>query len=128
MTGAGGGPEGRQLARMANARDLPGLHRLPEMLTWPGVIGAGCEPEVVCWQGCRSPRLVRTCLIPGSSVLGRESAVTKHLRVPEAASFVQNHRVGREGQHSFCPEQLAQARAYLDQVAGRWKSERNDTG
>lgn len=45
MTGAGGGPEGRQLARMANARGLSGLRLLPEMLTWPGVIGADREPE-----------------------------------------------------------------------------------
>jgi DNA-binding transcriptional ArsR family regulator len=49
-------------------------------------------------------------------------AVTKHLRVLEAAGLVQNHRVGRESQYAFCPEQLAQARAYLDQVAGRWES------
>ncbi|MBP3125145.1 metalloregulator ArsR/SmtB family transcription factor [Thalassospira sp. ER-Se-21-Dark] len=49
-------------------------------------------------------------------------AVTKHLRVLEAAGLVQNHRVGRESQYAFCPEQLAEARAYLDQVAGRWES------
>ena len=28
----------------------------------------------------------------------------------------------RESQYAFCPEQLAEARAYLDQVAGRWES------
>ncbi|MBC04657.1 metalloregulator ArsR/SmtB family transcription factor [Thalassospira sp.] len=49
-------------------------------------------------------------------------AVTKHLRVLEAAGLVQNHRVGRESQYAFCPDQLAEARAYLDQVAGRWES------
>ena len=49
-------------------------------------------------------------------------AVTKHLRVLEAAGLVQNHRVGRESQYAFCPDRLAQARAYLDQVAGRWES------
>ncbi|MBX2831996.1 MAG: metalloregulator ArsR/SmtB family transcription factor [Rhodospirillales bacterium] len=49
-------------------------------------------------------------------------AVTKHLRVLESAGLVQNHRVGRESQYAFCPDQLAQARAYLDQVAGRWES------
>ncbi|MHC8491836.1 ArsR/SmtB family transcription factor [Thalassospira sp. SM2505] len=49
-------------------------------------------------------------------------AVTKHLRVLETAGLVQSHKVGRESQYAFCPEQLAQARAYLDQVAGRWES------
>ncbi|MCC9620882.1 metalloregulator ArsR/SmtB family transcription factor [Thalassospira sp. MA62] len=49
-------------------------------------------------------------------------AVTKHLRVLEAAGLVQSHRVGRESQYAFCPDQLADARAYLDQVAGRWES------
>tara|TARA_B100000519_G_scaffold188143_1_gene185491 strand:- start:454 stop:813 length:360 start_codon:yes stop_codon:yes gene_type:complete len=49
-------------------------------------------------------------------------AVTKHLRVLETAGLVQHHRVGRESQYAFCPEQLAEARAYLDQVAGRWES------
>ncbi|WP_417803285.1 ArsR/SmtB family transcription factor [Thalassospira lucentensis] len=49
-------------------------------------------------------------------------AVTKHLRVLEAAGLVQNHRVGRESQYAFCAEQLEQARAYLDQVSNRWES------
>lgn len=49
-------------------------------------------------------------------------AVTKHLRVLESAGLVQNHRVGRESHYTFCPDQLAQAREYLDQVAGRWDS------
>ncbi|MBN8195624.1 ArsR/SmtB family transcription factor [Thalassospira povalilytica] len=49
-------------------------------------------------------------------------AVTKHLRVLEGAGLVQSHKVGRESQYAFCPEQLAQARAYLDQVAGRWEA------
>jgi len=49
-------------------------------------------------------------------------AVTKHLRVLEAVGLVQSHKVGRESQYAFCPEQLAQARAYLDQVAGRWET------
>tara|TARA_E500000318_G_C3468839_1_gene175664 strand:- start:53 stop:412 length:360 start_codon:yes stop_codon:yes gene_type:complete len=49
-------------------------------------------------------------------------AVTKHLRVLEGAGLVQNHKVGRESHYAFCPEQLAQAREYLDQVAGRWES------
>ena len=49
-------------------------------------------------------------------------AVTKHLRVLEAAGLVQNHRTGRESHYAFCPDQLKQARAYLDHVAGRWDS------
>ena len=49
-------------------------------------------------------------------------AVTKHLRVLEAAGLVQNHRMGRESHYAFCPDQLKQARAYLDHVAGRWDS------
>lgn len=49
-------------------------------------------------------------------------AVTKHLRVLEAAGLVQKHRVGRESQYAFSPDQLAEARAYLEQVADRWES------
>jgi hypothetical protein len=33
------------LARLAEARGLSGLHQLPEMSLWPGVIGARGEPE-----------------------------------------------------------------------------------
>ncbi|MET4732268.1 hypothetical protein ABIE64_000968 [Thalassospira sp. MBR-102] len=47
--GAGGEPENRQLARMADARDLSGLLRLSEMLTWPGVIGVHCGTEGRLW-------------------------------------------------------------------------------
>ena len=45
VIGAGRGPEGRHLARTADARGAPGLHRLPEVLPWPEVIGVGGEPE-----------------------------------------------------------------------------------
>ena len=45
VIGAGRGPEGRHLARMADARGASGLHRLPEVPPWPEVIGVGGEPE-----------------------------------------------------------------------------------
>ena len=41
MIGVRGEPEDRQLARMANARNVSGLHRLREVPPWPAVIGAG---------------------------------------------------------------------------------------
>ncbi|RCK53433.1 hypothetical protein TH44_04445 [Thalassospira xiamenensis] len=50
VIGADREPEGRLLARMADARDVSGAHRLPEMRPLPRVIGAGREPEVACWR------------------------------------------------------------------------------
>ncbi len=47
--GAGGEPENRQLARMADARDLSGLLRLPEISPLPKVTGVGREPEGRLW-------------------------------------------------------------------------------
>lgn len=47
-------------------------------------------------------------------------AVTKHLRVLENAGLVMSTRVGRESQFVYRPEQVADARSYLDSVAAQW--------
>ncbi len=47
-------------------------------------------------------------------------AVTKHLHVLEDAGLVRSARIGRESRFSYRPESVAEARAYLDRVAGQW--------
>ena len=47
-------------------------------------------------------------------------AVTKHLHVLEDAGLVSSIRVGRESRFAYCPEPLAQARSYLDEVSAQW--------
>ncbi len=53
------------------------------------------------------------------STLTRQ-AITKHLRVLEAAGVVQSVRAGRENLFSFLPEPLRDVRSYLDQVSAQW--------
>ena len=45
VIGAGRGPEGRHLARTADARGASGLHRLPEVLPWPEVVGVSGKAD-----------------------------------------------------------------------------------
>lgn len=47
-------------------------------------------------------------------------AVTKHLRVLEKAGLVESTRAGRESLFGYRPEQVAQARSYLDTVSAQW--------
>jgi len=47
-------------------------------------------------------------------------AVTKHLRVLEAAGLVESRRVGRESRFAYRAEPVDTARAYLDLVCGQW--------
>ena len=47
-------------------------------------------------------------------------AVTKHLRVLEAAGLVASVRAGRESRFALRPEPLAEARAWLDGVSAQW--------
>ena len=47
-------------------------------------------------------------------------AVTKHLRVLEAAGLVTSHRVGRERRFAYGSEPIAGARHFLELVSGRW--------
>ncbi len=47
-------------------------------------------------------------------------AVTKHLRVLEKAGLVARTRVGRESLFIFRPEQIVEARTYLDAVSQQW--------
>jgi DNA-binding transcriptional ArsR family regulator len=47
-------------------------------------------------------------------------AVTKHLRVLEAAGVVRSTRAGRESLFALEPKPLVEARAYLDEVSRQW--------
>ncbi|HJZ30712.1 MAG TPA: metalloregulator ArsR/SmtB family transcription factor [Hyphomicrobiaceae bacterium] len=47
-------------------------------------------------------------------------AITKHLRVLEAAGIVASLRVGRESQFQFRPEPLKDVQSYLAHVSGQW--------
>lgn len=48
-------------------------------------------------------------------------AVTKHLRVLEAAGVVHSARAGRESRFALSPEPLEKASAYLAQVSDQWE-------
>ena len=64
----------------------------------------------------------QACSIAGLSTdidLTRQ-AVTKHLRVLEEAGLVASERTGRETRFVYRPEQVEQAKAYLDRVAAQW--------
>jgi DNA-binding transcriptional ArsR family regulator len=47
-------------------------------------------------------------------------AVTKHLRMLEAAGVVRNTRAGRESLFALEPTPIADARGYLDEVSRQW--------
>jgi DNA-binding transcriptional ArsR family regulator len=47
-------------------------------------------------------------------------AISKHLRVLEAAGIVASRRVGRESRFQLRPESLAEAEAYLARVSEQW--------
>lgn len=47
-------------------------------------------------------------------------AVTKHLRVLEAAGLVAKVRAGRESRFQYRPEPLVEAKAWLERISGQW--------
>jgi DNA-binding transcriptional ArsR family regulator len=47
-------------------------------------------------------------------------AITKHLRVLEAAGLVRGVRAGRENLFKFSPEPIEGIKRYLDQVSEQW--------
>lgn len=47
-------------------------------------------------------------------------ALTKHLRVLEAAGLVASERSGRETRFAYRPEPVEAARAYLERVSAQW--------
>lgn len=49
-------------------------------------------------------------------------AVTKHLRILEAAALVSATREGRETHYTYRPAALDTARTALDAIAGNWAS------
>lgn len=57
-------------------------------------------------------------LAEGSSLT--RQAVTKHLRVLEAAGLVRSARSGRETQFELRPEPLRELQSYLDGVSWQW--------
>lgn len=57
-------------------------------------------------------------LTEGSGVT--RQAITKHLRVLEGAGVVRGTRHGRESLWELEPEQLDEARRYLDRISAQW--------
>ncbi len=47
-------------------------------------------------------------------------AITRHLRVLEAAELIEAQRYGRETQFTANPARLSQAKGWLDEVAQQW--------
>lgn len=58
-------------------------------------------------------------LASGSSLT--RQAVTKHLAVLRGAGLVARRPAGRETLYALRPERLAEARAWLDEVAAQWE-------
>lgn len=58
--------------------------------------------------------------LAAGSALTRQ-AVAKHLAVLDRAGLVSRRPAGRETLYALRPERLAEARAWLDEVAGQWE-------
>jgi DNA-binding transcriptional ArsR family regulator len=59
-----------------------------------------------------------TRLTAGSKVT--RQAITKHLRVMQAAGLVRSARHGRESVWELDPQRLEEARRYLDLISRQW--------
>jgi DNA-binding transcriptional ArsR family regulator len=57
--------------------------------------------------------------LTAGTALSRQ-AVTKHLRVLEAAGVVRSERAGRESLFALEPKPIADVRDYLDDVSRQW--------
>src|SRR3954453_19270423 len=84
-----------------------------------GFAGLGDEPRVALIGNLPSGPPQSISQLAEGSALTRQ-AITKHLRVLEAAGMVRSVRVGRESRFAFRPEPLAEIRAYLDRVSAHW--------
>lgn len=69
---------------------------------------------------CGTGPLSTVGLTEGSGVT--RQAVTKHLRILEAAGLVRATRAGRETRWQIRPKGLDNARAGLDHIAAQWDS------
>jgi DNA-binding transcriptional ArsR family regulator len=58
--------------------------------------------------------------LAAGSALTRQ-AVSKHLAVLSGAGLVTRRPAGRKALYALRPERLAEARAWLDEVAARWE-------
>jgi len=67
---------------------------------------------------CQKGPLSITQLAEGSTIT--RQAVTKHLRVLEAAGLARSERSGRETVWALDQRPLAKARAHLDVIARQW--------
>jgi DNA-binding transcriptional ArsR family regulator len=67
---------------------------------------------------CRDGPLSITKLASGSQI--SRQAITKHLRMMQAAGLVQSARSGREIIWSMDQERVEEARIYLDQISRQW--------
>jgi DNA-binding transcriptional ArsR family regulator len=92
-------------------------------------VGAGALAPVFAALGDRTRLALLARLSDGrprsiSELTGHvrltRQAVTKHLRVLQAAGVVSSVRVGRESRFAYRGAAIGQARAYLDKVAAQW--------
>jgi DNA-binding transcriptional ArsR family regulator len=67
---------------------------------------------------CDSGPMSITKLTAGSSIT--RQAITKHLRVMEAARLVRSDRRGRERVWQLDQQRLAEARHYLNMISKQW--------
>jgi DNA-binding transcriptional ArsR family regulator len=67
---------------------------------------------------CDSGPMSITRLTAGSKVT--RQAITKHLRVMQAAGLVRSARHGRESVWELDPQRLEDARRYLDLISKQW--------
>lgn len=80
-------------------------------------LGDGTRLRVVVLLGDGGPASIAS--LTARTHLTRQ-AVTKHLRVLEAAGLVRSFRSGRQRVWELQPETLAEARRCLDRISAQW--------
>jgi len=93
--------------------------RAPASSTAPIFAALGDETRLrIVLRLCDEGPLSITGLTAGSKVT--RQAITKHLRVMEAAGLVQSKRHGRESVWQLEQRRLRDARHYLDLISKQW--------
>lgn len=100
--------------RRPSARPAAALQRAVPVFA---ALGDGTRLRVVMLLCDRGPASIAR-LTAGTQVT--RQAVTKHLRVLEAAGLVRSARLGRESIWELKPEPLADARLCLDRISAQW--------
>jgi DNA-binding transcriptional ArsR family regulator len=93
--------------------------RLPNAATIFAALGDPVRLAIIA-RLCGDGPLPTIQLKLGTS-LSRQ-AVTKHLRVLEDVGLVRSNRVGRDRSWRIEERQLANTRAYLEQISAQWDS------